>query len=78
MLKFICFDKVETIRLAEKIGTYDISCLPYEDCCTVFVPKHPVIKPRLELAIEAEKHLAIDELVEECVLHIEEMDIRAD
>lgn len=74
----ICFDKVETIRLAEKIGTYDISCLPYEDCCTVFVPKHPVIKPRLELAIEAEKHLAIDELVEECVLHIEEMDIRAD
>lgn len=40
-----CFDKLEIIELAKKIGTYDISILPYEDCCTVFVPLHPVINP---------------------------------
>lgn len=70
----ICFDKVETVRVAEKIGTYDISCLPYEDCCTVFVPKHPATRPRIDLAVEAEKHLAVDELVEECVSNIYEIE----
>ena len=44
----ICFNKVETIEIARSIGTYDISCQPYEDCCTVFVPRHPVTRPRLE------------------------------
>ena len=38
-----CFDKLEIIDIAKKIGTFDISTLPYEDCCTVFVPEHPVI-----------------------------------
>ncbi len=69
----ICFDKVETIKVAKEIGTYDISSLPYEDCCTVFVPKHPVTKPRIDLAVEAEKYLPIDELVNECVLSIYEI-----
>ncbi len=71
----ICFDKIETIQMAEEIGTYDISCLPYEDCCSVFVPKHPVTKPRLNETVKAEKHLDIEKLTEECATNIEQMDI---
>ncbi|HHY44277.1 MAG TPA: tRNA 4-thiouridine(8) synthase ThiI, partial [Firmicutes bacterium] len=56
----LTYDKRETVELAEKIGTYELSCLPYEDCCTVFVPKHPVTKPRLDIAREAEKDLPVD------------------
>ncbi|MPN34814.1 putative tRNA sulfurtransferase [bioreactor metagenome] len=41
-------DKVEIMDMARKIGTYDTSILPYEDCCTVFVPRHPVTHPKLE------------------------------
>ncbi|HHY76099.1 MAG TPA: tRNA 4-thiouridine(8) synthase ThiI [Firmicutes bacterium] len=67
----LTYDKRETVELAEKIGTYELSCLPYEDCCTVFVPKHPVTKPRIERVREAEKDLPVDELVEECVRNIE-------
>lgn len=70
----ICFDKIETIRLAQEIGTYDTSCLPYEDCCSVFVPKHPVTKPRLHETIKAEKNLAVEELAEECATNIEQVD----
>ena len=62
----ICFDKTEIIDKAKEIGTYDISCLPYEDCCSVFVPKHPVTKPTLERAIAAEKNIDVDLLVKEC------------
>ena len=43
-----CFDKLEIIELSKKIDTYDISILPYEDCCTVFVPRHPVINTELD------------------------------
>ncbi len=67
----LTYDKRETVELAERIGTYELSCLPYEDCCTVFVPKHPVTKPRLELVRKAESALAVEELVEECVRNIE-------
>ncbi|MDD3572738.1 MAG: hypothetical protein PHP07_07330, partial [Eubacteriales bacterium] len=48
------------IRLAEKIGTYETSSLPYEDCCTVFTPRHPVTRPKLSKVLEAEA--AIPEL----------------
>lgn len=51
------FDKRQIIDLAEKIGTYDISIRPYEDCCTLFLPKHPSTKPRLEQVQTAEKAL---------------------
>jgi thiamine biosynthesis protein ThiI len=68
----VCFDKVETVALARKIGTYDLSILPYEDCCTVFVPKHPVIKPRLEDVREAEGGLDVEGLVEDCARSVEE------
>ncbi|MCR4797098.1 MAG: tRNA 4-thiouridine(8) synthase ThiI, partial [Lachnospiraceae bacterium] len=62
----IGFDKQEIIERSEKIGTYETSILPYEDCCTIFVAKHPVTKPRLEVIEKSEKKLAdkIDELFE--------------
>lgn len=50
----VCFDKLEIIDIAKKIDTYDISILPFIDCCTIFVPKHPVINPELDKAIEYE------------------------
>ena len=50
-----CLDKLEIIDIAKKIDTYETSILPFEDCCTVFVPKHPVINPNLELCLEMEK-----------------------
>lgn len=57
------YDKEDIIKIARKINTYDISIRPYEDCCTVFVPKHPVIKPNLnEIALE-EKKCDLDSLI---------------
>jgi thiamine biosynthesis protein ThiI len=67
----ICLDKTEIISIARKIGTFDTSILPYEDCCTVFTPRHPRTKPRLEDVVEAEKALDIDALVDEAVNGIE-------
>ncbi len=62
------FDKLEIIRLAEKIGTYETSSLPYEDCCTVFTPRHPVTRPRLDRVLEAEQAIPdIDEMVQQAV-----------
>ena len=62
----IGFDKQEIIERSEKIGTYETSILPYEDCCTIFVAKHPVTKPRRSVIENSEKKLAekIDELVD--------------
>ena len=62
----ICFDKDEIIHIAKQIGTYQISILPYEDCCTVFVPTHPTIKPNLKTVLEEEKKLNFDTLVDNC------------
>ena len=60
-------DKEEVIRLARRIGTFDTSILPYEDCCTVFTPRHPCTHPKLQKVLEAEAPLAVDELVEEAL-----------
>ena len=62
----IGFDKLEIIERSEKIGTYETSILPYEDCCTIFVAKHPVTKPRRSVIENSEKKLAekIDELMD--------------
>ena len=46
-----CLDKLEIIELSKKIDTYETSILPYEDCCTIFLPKHPVINPKLDMCI---------------------------
>ena len=62
----IAFDKMDIVDLSEKIGTYETSILPYEDCCTIFVAKHPVTKPNVKYIRRHEDNLSekIDELVE--------------
>ena len=62
-----CLDKLEIIDIARKIDTFDISILPYEDCCTVFVPRHPVINPRLDTSIYEEEKFDYEILIEEAV-----------
>ena len=65
----IAFDKLDIIDISEKIGTYETSILPYEDCCTIFVAKHPVTKPDIAKMEESEKNLAekIDEMVKKAI-----------
>ena len=65
----IGFDKMEIVEVSEKIGTYETSILPYEDCCTIFVAKHPVTKPNLNVIKRHEQNLAegIDELVKKAL-----------
>ncbi len=62
-------DKEEIVQISRKIGTYDTSILPYEDCCTIFVAKHPVTKPNLNIIKRHEKNLEekIDELVQQAL-----------
>ena len=62
-----CLDKLEIIDIARKIDTYETSILPYEDCCTVFVPKHPVINPKLEIAIEEENKFDYTSLIDNVI-----------
>jgi len=66
-----CLDKLEIINIAEKIGTYETSILPFEDCCTIFVPKHPVINPSLKACAEYEKAFDYEELINKCIDNIE-------
>ncbi len=73
----ICFDKVEIIGLARQIDTYDISILPYEDCCSVFVPKHPATKPRLHAVLDAEKQIDVVRLVDECLAGVDVFDLNS-
>lgn len=70
-----CLDKLEIIEISKKINTYETSILPYEDCCTIFVPKHPIINPSLETAIEYEKLINYEELINECIKNIETIKI---
>ncbi len=65
-----CLDKLEIIDIAKKIGTYETSILPFEDCCTIFVPKHPVINPKLEKCLEYEQ-FNYQQLIKECIDNIE-------
>ena len=62
-----CLDKLEIMDIAKKIDTYDISILPYEDCCTVFVPKHPVIHPRMDTCLKTEEMISYDSLINKCL-----------
>ncbi len=62
-----CYDKLEIIDVSKKIGAYDTSILPYEDCCTIFVPDHPVINPRIDLCIEYEKDWNWESLISEAI-----------
>lgn len=60
-------DKHDIIEISREIGTYETSILPYEDCCTVFVPENPVIKPLISVCEDGEKELDIDKLVEDAI-----------
>jgi thiamine biosynthesis protein ThiI len=66
-----CMDKLEIIDIAKKIGTYETSILPYEDCCTIFLPRHPVINPELKKCIEYENKFDYESLIEEAVNGVE-------
>ncbi len=67
----VAFDKIDIIDISRKIDTYNTSILPYEDCCTVFLPKYPLIKPNLEKVIKVESALNVEELIEEAMSNIE-------
>lgn len=67
----IGFDKEEIIEIAERIGTFKTSILPYEDCCTIFLPKKPVTKPRLDAVLKVESVLDVDTLVDNAMKNIE-------
>lgn len=67
----IGFDKSEIIDLAKKIGTFETSSLPYEDCCTVFTPRHPATHPKMEKILQGEGALDVEGLIEEAVAGIE-------
>lgn len=67
----IGFDKEEIIAISKKIGTFDTSILPYEDCCTIFLPKNPVIRPKLNLIERAETSLDIESLIESAISRVE-------
>ncbi|MGC6175887.1 tRNA uracil 4-sulfurtransferase ThiI [Lacrimispora sp. 38-1] len=71
----IGFDKQEIVDVSEKIGTYETSVLPFEDCCTIFVAKHPVTKPSIKMIERSEEKLEekIDELVETAIRTVEKV-----
>lgn len=73
-----CLDKLEIIDIARKIDTYDISIIPYEDCCTVFVPRHPVINPKINVAIVEENKFDYDIMVEDAVKSINTIKINCE
>ena len=62
-----CFDKLEIMDISRKIDTYEISILPYEDCCTVFVPRHPAINPKIGVAIKEESLFDYDKLIDNAI-----------
>ena len=66
-----CLDKLEIIEISKKIGTYDISIRPYEDCCTVFVPKHPSINPDINKCLEFEKNFDYESLIDETIDNVQ-------
>jgi thiamine biosynthesis protein ThiI len=68
-------DKEEIVRIARKIGTFETSILPYEDCCTVFTPKHPRTRPTLEEILQAEEALEIEALEERAMAGIEKIKV---
>lgn len=73
-----CMDKLEIIDIAKKIGTYDVSILPYEDCCTIFLPAHPVINPKLDVCLKIESNFDYESLISECVNSIETIVVEED
>ena len=71
-----CFDKLEIMDIARKIETYETSILPYEDCCTIFVPKHPVINPNLDKCIYFETLIDYEKLIDEAIENMTKIDVK--
>jgi thiamine biosynthesis protein ThiI len=71
----IGMDKIEIIERAREIETYELSILPYEDCCTLFLPEHPETKPRLEKILQSESHMEVEELIQQAVETMEVLDV---
>ena len=77
ILRPLCsFDKLEIIEISKRIGTYETSIEPYEDCCTVFVPTHPVINPNLKHIYKEEEKYDLNELINTAVDTIEEVSLQ--
>ena len=76
MRPLIAMDKVDIMEKAQEIGTFETSIQPYEDCCTVFLPKHPTTKPRLERILESESKLDVDGLIEVAIKAKEVVEIK--
>ncbi len=72
----VAMDKVEIVDLSKKIGTYETSILPYEDCCTIFTPKAPVTKPRIDKCERFESRWDFEEMVQKCIEEVETIVVR--
>ena len=72
---FVGLDKEEIVQIARKIGTFETSILPYEDCCTVFTPRHPRLRPILTEVEAAEEKLDVDAMVQAAVEGIERVQV---
>ncbi len=70
-----CLDKLEIIDISKKIGTYDVSIQPFEDCCTIFTPKNPVTKPTKKRAEHLESRFDFEKLLDECIENMESINI---
>lgn len=76
MRPLIAMDKVDIMDKAREIGTYETSIQPYEDCCTVFLPKHPATKPKLERILQSESKLDCEKLIADAIAAKELVDIK--
>ena len=75
-MPLVGMDKEEIVTIARKIGTFETAILPYEDCCTVFTPKHPKTKPTLDQLLKAESKLDRQALIEEALANIEKIQVK--
>lgn len=71
-----CFDKLEIIALSKKINAYETSILPFEDCCTIFVPKHPIINPDSKLCLEYEEKIPYQDMIYKAIKNHEVIKIK--
>lgn len=77
-MPLVGMDKEEIITISRKIGTFETSVLPYEDCCTVFTPKHPKTKPTLGQLLNAEKNLDREALIQQALASVEKVAVKYD
>ena len=74
----VAFDKCETIDIAKKIGTFETSIKPFEDCCTVFLPDSPVVRPQLYKVLKEQEKLDFDAILDRAFNSIEIVEIKAE